>query len=323
MLLEAEDLGESAAYDSFQSLLDPETPEPQKAALLTLLARKRLALDELSGFRRALEERAERPPLSGKGMLDVCGTGGDHKNTFNISTLAAFVIAGDGVKVAKHGNYAAGSKCGSSNVLEAVGVKLSRDPSGLQRQLDSAGVVFLHAPLFQPALAPLGPLRRSLGFRTVFNVLGPLLNPVRPEFQLIGVSDPEILRLYHYHLQTRPNEYLLVRSADGCDELSLTAEADVITRRAWSRLTPEQLNLGRVKLDQIEGGSNVAEFAETFLKVLNGEGSEAQERVVTANAALGLQLVRKEPFETCLERAEASLRSGRARKALQAAVEAA
>jgi len=320
ILLDGGDLEDCQAYEAMGNLVNEETPEAQKAAFLGLLARKRLGLGELNGFRRALEERAVRPRFAGDGFIDVCGTGGDGRNTFNISTLTAFVVAGAGVKVAKHGNYAAGSKCGSSNVLEAIGVKLSGDQDHLERQLERSGVVMLHAPYFQPALKSLGPLRKQLGFRTVFNVLGPLLNPVRPEFQMIGVANPELLRLYHYHLQSRGQRYALVRSADGCDELSLTSEADVVTREAWERWTPEQLGFTRLSISDLDGGSSIEQFAATFIAVLEDRAPEAHKSIVTANAAQALKLASGESYDACRERVKESLESGKAMARLKALV---
>ncbi len=277
---------------------------------------------EMRGFRAAMLEICVPVDLKSHDPMDVCGTGGDGKNTFNISTLAAFVVAGAGVKVAKHGNYSASSLCGSSNLLENLGVKFSTDRDVLSRALDRAGICFLHAPLFHPAMKNVGPVRRELGFRTFFNMLGPLLNPCRPQRQLTGAHSLPAARLLSAVLQQESASYVVVHAHDGYDEVSLTGPFSVM--RGGSEQTHEPRNLGfeRVAAKDLAAGTTLEEAVNVFISILEGKGTPAQEAVVVANAGLALSAVlARLPIQECFARARESLVSKRALEALKRSVE--
>lgn len=282
----------------------------QQSAVLSLLQMRALSLEELQGFSDCLLEKAVRYDF-GSDLIDVCGTGGDNKNTFNISTATAFVVAGAGVRVAKHGNYGSSSLCGSSNLVEALGIPLTNDRAVLERCLEGANICYLHAPLFHPALKALSQVRRALGIRTVFNILGPLLNPVKPHFRMVGVARAELLRLFTYYLSTLEGEFGVVYSRDGYDEISLTDSADIYMKTSSYTLTARDLGLEKNTAQELEVHSR-EESVEVFMKVLQGEGTKAQERVVLANAAVALQVVLKKPLLECFSLGVDSLRSGRA-----------
>lgn len=304
-------------------------PTAQVAAVLGLLNGRGLALAELRGFVLALRELGTTLDLGTSELLDVCGTGGDGKNTFNISTLTAFVLAGTGVKVAKHGNYSATSHCGSSNVLEYLGLRFTSDAALLRRDLAETNLCLLHAPLFQPALRAVAEVRRGLGMRTFFNLCGPLLNPARPLYSFIGVADPATLRLYRYFLETGNRPFCLVHTRGGYDEITLTGPADSVTQTGTATFYPTELfgldnlpdnlpfGLERgffpLRPSDLHGGANVAEAAQIFLNILRGTGTPAQRAVVVANAAHALRLGRPawtlaECFAACAE----SLENGQA-----------
>jgi len=282
----------------------------QQAAVLSLLQTRALSLEELQGYSDSLIERAIRYDL-GADLIDVCGTGGDNKNTFNISTATAFVVAGAGVRVAKHGNYGSSSLCGSSNVIEALGIPLTSERAVLQRCLEEANICYLHAPLFHPSLRGLSQVRRALGVRTVFNVLGPLLNPVKPRYRMVGVARPELLRLFTYYLSANEGEFAVVHSRDGYDEISLTESADIYMKNSSYTVNAKQLGLEKVAPRDLSVHTR-EESIEVFLRVLRGEGTRAQEGVVLANAAVAIQVVLKRSLPECFALARESIASGRA-----------
>jgi anthranilate phosphoribosyltransferase len=283
------------------------------AAFITVYLMRSITVDELAGFRDALLELCTPVDLADFNTIDVCGTGGDEKNTFNISTLAAFVVAGAGEKVAKHGNYSVSSACGSSNVLEYYGYRFSNDTERLKREIDTYNICFLHAPLFNPAMKNVAPVRRNLRIKTFFNMLGPMVNPSFPKNQLVGVFSLDVARLYHYLYQESGKPYCIIHSLDGYDEISLTGPFRAMTRRTERTLVPEELGLKRVTPAGIYGGATVEEAAGVFLRILEGEGSEEQEHVVIANAALALYCMdEKAGLGNSVERATRSLRSGAA-----------
>jgi anthranilate phosphoribosyltransferase len=298
--------------------LHESTTGAQIAALLAALRVRGVTADELDGFSQALMDLACRVDLSPLELVDVCGTGGDSRGTFNISTATAFVLAGAGCRVAKHGNYAVSSSCGSSNVLEELGVKFSSERDVLARSIDAAGVCFLHAPLFHPALKRAAPVRKELGVRTVFNMLGPLVNPAAPSFQMNGVYDREVLRLYGAVLRRRGRHFAALVSADGHDEVTLTAPLSVITHHGELELLPQNFGLGTVEAPELAAGRTVRESADIVVAVLEGRGTRAQEDVVAASAALAM-FVRdeKRPLEDHVEAARVSIRSGKALAALK------
>jgi anthranilate phosphoribosyltransferase len=283
------------------------------AAFISVYLMRSITVDELSGFRDALLELCSPVDLSGFNTIDVCGTGGDEKNTFNISTLAAFVVAGAGEKVAKHGNYSVSSACGSSNVLEYYGYQFTNDPDTLKREIERYNICFLHAPLFNPAMKNVAPVRKSLRIKTFFNMLGPMVNPSFPQNQLIGVFSLDVARLYNYLYQESEKQYCIVHSLDGYDEISLTGPFKALTSRTERTLIPEDLGFKRVGAAAIHGGETVEEAAGIFLQILEGNGTEAQEQVVISNAALALFCMdESQGLDRCAERATRSLRSGAA-----------
>ncbi|MGI4874912.1 MAG: anthranilate phosphoribosyltransferase [Janthinobacterium lividum] len=294
-------------------------PPAQVAAFLTVYLMRSVTVAELAGFRNALLELCQPADLGGYDVMDVCGTGGDGRNTFNISTLAAFVVAGAGQPVAKHGNHGVSSISGSSTVLEFLGLRFTADSGQLQRQLDAAGICFLHAPLFHPALRNVGPLRKELGVKTFFNMLGPLVNPARPRTQLMGVFSLELARLYAYLLQPEAGrEFLIVHSLDGYDEVSLTGPVRLIGNHREELLTPADFDLPATTPEALFGGDTVAEAAQIFLQVLRSEAPAAHRHAVLANAALALRTAgRAANIADGLAQAAESLDSGRARQAFE------
>lgn len=269
------------------------TPEIISGMLMTIQMRG-AQLEEIRGFRSALLELSNRLELDSEHAIDLCGTGGDGKNTFNISTTTAFVLAAMGKKVIKHGNYGVSSLCGSSNVLEELGVKFSNDEGELQRQLDERNICFLHAPLFHPTMKKVAPIRKNLGVRTIFNSLGPLINPAQPKYQLTGTYSLGLARLYQHILRTERTNYRVLYGMDGFDEISLTDDTRVLGGQSDSVLNASVLNCIPVKLTEIRGGRTVYDAAQTLSSILNGHGSEAQNAVVAANVAVALQLYHPE-----------------------------
>jgi len=290
--------------------------EPEIAAFITVYLMRSITVEELTGFRDALLNLCMRTDLSDFDTIDVCGTGGDGKDTFNISTLTTFVLAGAGVKVAKHGNYGVSSGCGSSNILEYFGYKFSTDADKLRKETDKAGVCFLHAPLFNPAMKNVAPVRKALKVKTFFNMLGPMVNPSFPKKQLVGVYSLELLRLYNYLYQQTDKEFAIVHSLDGYDEVSLTSDFKFIINGAEHIMAPEDFGYSRFQMSELKGGSTVSEAADIFMSVLKGECTEAQKSVVVANSQLALQCYyRDRDAATCKALAEESLNSGEAHKA--------
>jgi anthranilate phosphoribosyltransferase len=295
-----------------------EYNEHELSAFMTVYLMRSITLDELMGFRDALLELSVPVDFQGKQVMDVVGTGGDGKNTFNISTLSCFIIAGAGYPVAKHGNYGASSISGASNLMERIGYKFKNDQDALRRELDAANMCFLHAPFFHPALKTVGPIRKNLKVRTFFNLLGPVVNPSKPAFQLIGVYNLEIARLYNYLLQSEHSSFAIVHSLDGYDEISLTADAKVITKEGENVYHPIALGKMVVRPDEIYGGETVDAAVEKFLNILQGKGTDAQNAVVCSNAASGLMLTGNfSDYASAFETAKESLLAGKANLALK------
>ena len=291
--------------------------ESEVTAFVTVFLMRNITLEELEGFREALLQLAI-PINLGEDLLDIVGTGGDGKNTFNISTLASFIAAGTGQKVAKHGNYGVSAISGSSNVLEKLGYRFKNNEEDLQKDLDKANICFLHAPLFHPALKSVAPLRKGLGLRTFFNILGPLVNPAKPKFSLIGVYNLEIARLYQYLLQKKKSNFMLVHGLDGYDEISLTDDTKIFDKNGENIFSAEELGFKNINAESISGGKTKAESAEIFLKILEGEGSFEQNAVVLSNAAKALENTKKYgDYGNCLLMAKESLESGKALKSLK------
>lgn len=296
-----------------------EANPAEMAAFMAVYRMRPISVPELAGFREALLSLSRNPELGTHDTVDIVGTGGDGKDTLNISTLACFVVAGAGYKVTKHGNTGVSSVCGSSDVLAQLGVEFGVSNSVLQRQLEQANICFLHAPSFHPAMRHAGPVRRELGVRTFFNILGPLVNPAQPRYQVAGTFSLELLRLYHYLLQQTDTRFAVVHALDGYDELSLTGSAKLATPAGEQVVTAADLGLHATTAPELAGGRTAAESAKLFLDVLEGRGTRAQRDVVTANAALAIGCL--EPtfgFAEALAAAQESLDAGRARQALHA-----
>lgn len=292
--------------------------ESEMTAFITVFLMRSITIEELQGFRDALLDLCVRVDLNGHEVMDIVGTGGDGKNTFNISTLACFIVAGAGQKVAKHGNYGASSISGASNVMEQLGYSFKNDQDRLKKEVESANICFLHAPLFHPALKTVGPIRKNLGVRTFFNMLGPMVNPAFPKFQLVGVYNLEMARIYNYLLQQTEGQFTVIHSLDGYDEISLTNDTKVITNEGERIMTPEQLGKRMVNPEDIYGGNTVDEAAKIFMKILKGEGSWAQNAVVLANAAMALHRTgHYKSYEDAYGMAVESLESGKAAQSLK------
>lgn len=295
--------------------------QSQIASFLTVYMMRSITLDELRGFRDALLELCVPVDLNDYNTIDLCGTGGDGKDTFNISTLSSFVTAGAGVHVTKHGNYGVSSACGSSNVMESLGIKFTNDIDFLKRSIDEAGICVLHAPLFHPAMKNVAPIRKELGVKTFFNMLGPMVNPAFPKNQMVGVFNLELLRLYGYLYQETDKNYAVVHALDGYDEISLTGKTKVITNTSETLFEPYELGVDIVEQSAIFGGNTVKEAAKLFTKIISGNGSKAQNNVIFANAGLAIatakQITHKEGFELAKE----SLMSGKGKQALNKLIE--
>ena len=291
--------------------------EHEVTAFMTIYLMRSITIEELQGFRDALLELCVPLDLDGYETIDIVGTGGDGKNTFNISTLSCFIVAGTGQKVAKHGNYGASSISGASNVMEQLGYKFKNDKDRLKKEVDEANICFLHAQMFHPALKKVGPIRKHLGMRTFFNMLGPMVNPATPKYQLVGVFSLEMARIYNYLLQQSDTAFTIIHSLDGYDEISLTNDTKVITNKGESIKTAEELGKRMVSPSDISGGASVEEAAKIFMNILKGEGSWAQNAVVLANAAMALNSTGNyKSYDDAYTAAVESLESGRAKQSL-------
>ncbi len=307
-------LDRHTAYLTLKRIANGEAAEPEIAAVVSAINMRPPHLSEIQGFRDAMLELAVPVPLEGRPTIDIVGTGGDGKNTFNISTLSCVVVAGAGYPVTKHGSYGVSSNVGSSDVLQALGYEFSNDRSKLLRDLDRAGICFLHAPLFHPAMKNVVPVRKALRVRTFFNLLGPLINPARPRYQLFGTYDREVSRIYDYILQgENDRDYLIVHAMDGYDEVSLTQGVSARGRRIQAILYPTDFDLPQLLPESLYGGETAEEGKAIFLGVLKGEGTTAQTSVVCANAALAIRVIHPErDLKDCVAEARESIISGRA-----------
>lgn len=289
----------------------------QIASFLTVYMMRNITIEELAGFREALLELCIPIDLSAYNTIDLCGTGGDGKDTFNISTLASFVTAGSGIKVAKHGNYGVSSISGSSNVMENLGIRFSNDQGFLEKCIDKTGICILHAPLFHPAMKNVAPIRKELAVKTFFNMLGPMVNPSFPKNQLVGVFNLELARMYSYLYQNTETNFTILHSLDGYDEISLTGYTKTISNAKEGMLKPEDFGVHQLSQQEIQGGATVEAAAELFMTIITGNGTIAQNNVVCANAGMAIatvnQLTPKQGFELATE----SLQSGKAYSALK------
>jgi anthranilate phosphoribosyltransferase len=316
-LFEHKTLTRKQAYEALLGIGKGQYNEHAITAFMTVYLMRSITIEELQGFQDALLELAVPVDLRGADTIDIVGTGGDGKDTFNISTMACFIVAGAGQKVAKHGNYGASSVSGASNVMEQLGYTFKNDVDALNRELDAANICFLHAPLFHPALKLVGPIRKNLGMRTFFNMLGPMVNPAAPATQLVGVFSLEMARVYNYLLQQTGKAFTIIHSLDGYDEISLTTDTKVITNSGERIMTPEQLGKRMVMAEDLHGGKTVEEAAGIFKKIISGQGSFAQNAVVLANAAMALfSTGQYADYDTAYAAAVESLDSGKAKKVL-------
>ncbi|SDL67368.1 anthranilate phosphoribosyltransferase [Daejeonella rubra] len=285
----------------------------QMAAFMAAYCMRNITVEELEGFRDGMLELCLKADLHEYELIDLCGTGGDGKDTFNISTLASFVVAGAGYKVSKHGNYGVSSGCGSSNVMEYLGYTFTNDSDHLKKSLDEAGICFLHAPLFHAAMKTVAPIRRELGVKTFFNMLGPLVNPARPKYQMVGVFSLELARLYAYLYQKSDTKYTIVHALEGYDEISLTCDFKTFSASGEHIHSIAQLGFEKIDPAKIGGGSTVKESADIFKAVLEGEGTTEQNNVVVCNAAVAIRTIKPEQsFADCFYEAEESLQSKKA-----------
>ncbi|MEM1121671.1 MAG: anthranilate phosphoribosyltransferase [Bacteroidota bacterium] len=290
----------------------------QTTALLTCFQMRPITGEELAGFREAMIDLALHIDISDLDAIDMCGTGGDGKDTFNISTTSSFVVAGAGYKVAKHGNVGVSSNCGSSNVLEHLGYQMTNDYDKLRACLDRANFCYMHAPLFHPAMRHVGAIRRGLGVKTFFNMLGPLLNPAKPNHQLTGVFSTKLLPLYKAVFEDMGIRYATVHSLDVYDEISLTSPFEVRSNEFDGVLTPEDLGLKTLEAKALKGGATIADSAEILTNVLSGRGTPAQETAVCANAGFAIQQFKPNTdIKDCVAEARASIASGKAMQMLK------
>ncbi|MCB9360845.1 MAG: anthranilate phosphoribosyltransferase [Flavobacteriales bacterium] len=317
-LFEQQKLSEQQAYDVLTKIGNGAYNSSQIASFLTVFLMRNISVDELRGFQKALLDLCLKMDFSEFNTIDLCGTGGDGKNTFNISTLTSFVVAGAGYKVAKHGNYGVSSNCGSSNVLEYLGYKFTNDETQLKKQLNDANFCMMHAPLFHPAMATIAPIRAELGVKTFFNMLGPIVNPSFPQNQMVGVFNLELARIYNYLLQDSNKNYKVVHSLDGYDEISLTGKFKLISNNGDNLISPTQIGFEQLNPTSIYGGETIKEAAKIFINVLENKGTKAQQDVVIANSAFAINCFEpNKSIEECKSLALESLLSGNAYKSLK------
>ncbi len=316
-LIMGKHLNEHEAYCLMTDMAREGVNQCQIASVLTIYRMRLPEIDEILGFRSALLDMAHEIKLDADLAIDLCGTGGDGKDTFNISTLTSFIVAGAGYKVTKHGNYGVSSSCGSSDVLNALGYKFTNSESELNQQLEKANICFLHAPLFHPALKNIGPIRKQLGIKTLFNIMGPLINPSRPSHQISGTYSNEVARVYEHVLSENTKNFAVIHASDGYDELSLTSDAIVRCKNGTEILNASHFNLQALKQADIKGGIDIASSSKIFTSILEGEGTTAQNNVVLANAALAIRTIEGGELSSAYQKAKESLESKSALKALK------
>ena len=313
-LTQYETLTENESRNIIIEISEGKLNTSQISSFLTIFMIRNITIEELNGFRKALIELSLKIDLKEFDPIDLCGTGGDEKDTFNISTLASFVTAGSGVKVAKHGNYGVSSSCGSSNVLEYLDLKFNNDSDKIRKAVDKANICFLHAPLFHPAMKNVAPVRKELGLKTFFNMLGPMVNPSMPEKQVVGVYNLELARIYNYLYQTTDINYNIIHSIDGYDEISLTNGTKVYSRESEFILGSEDFNLKNIDSKNIIGGKDIKSSSKIFMDVLNGKGSTDQENVVCANASLAIAISKDVSIIEAFNQAKESIKTKNALK---------
>ncbi|MGO1817951.1 MAG: anthranilate phosphoribosyltransferase [Sphingobacterium sp.] len=322
-LLEYKSFTRKEAYDILTNIATGKFDSHQIAAFMTIYGMRSIRVEELGGFRDAMYDLCHQVAFDGYDLIDMCGTGGDGKNTFNISTVASFIVAGAGYHVAKHGNVGVSSGCGSSNVMEYLGYRFTDDRDILQRQLDEANICFLHAPFFHPAMKTVAPIRRALGVKTFFNMLGPLTNPANPKFQSVGVFNLELARLYTYLYQNTDKQYSIIHALDGYDEISLTGDFKIINNQGEHYHTVSELGFSPLEPTDLVGGETVEQAAKIFRTIIEGRGTKAQNEVVLSNAAFAIRTFHPEQsFADAYHQAEESLVSGKALSSLNTLVHA-
>ncbi|ERP31700.1 anthranilate phosphoribosyltransferase [Chitinivibrio alkaliphilus] len=320
-LTQGEELTTGEAHTLLIEITEGKHTSAQIGALLALFSMRQITPAELDGFRRALLEKAVIPDLGTRDAIDMCGTGGDGKNTFNISTLASLVVAGAGYPVIKHGNYGVSSSCGSTTILEACGYTPTSDAARLREQLREHNFCYLHAPLFHPSMKSVGPIRKELGFKTFFNMIGPLVNPVQPVYQYVGVFAPFVGDIYNEILQSCRTRYTIVHSYDGYDECSLTDTVRLTGTDGFGEYTPSELGAQVITPDKLHGETDLSDARDLFLRILENKGSREQQEVVRVNAALAIQTINSAlSLPQAMEKAAHSLDSGAARRVLAAVV---
>jgi anthranilate phosphoribosyltransferase len=311
-LINQETLTKAESSEVLNNITNGTYNDSQIVVVVTALQMRSITADELNGFRDALLDMATKINLSVADCIDVCGTGGDGKNTFNISTITAFVLAAGGYKVVKHGNYGVSSFCGSSTMLEHLGYKFSTNEVNLQEQLDTNNICFLHAPLFHPCLKRVSTIRKELGIRTFFNFLGPLVNPIQPNLQLAGVFNLKIARLYKDILTNERKAFSIVHSIDGYDEVSLTAPIKLFSETSEQLIYPEELTEQRISEDDLFGGYTILESEKIFRAIVEGKGNTIQNEVIKINTALGIKCFKPElSIREAQQEAEDILKSGK------------
>ncbi|GHT58240.1 anthranilate phosphoribosyltransferase [Bacteroidia bacterium] len=321
-LFEHQTLTRQEAAEALTNIGEGRCNDTQIAAFVTVYLMRSIDLEELVGFRDALLNLAIKIDLSEFNPIDIVGTGGDGKNTFNISTCSCFTLAGAGYKVAKHGNYGATSVSGASNVLEYYGAKFTTEIDTVKRAIEQSGFAYLHAPLCNAAMKNVAPVRKNIGVRTFFNVLGPLISPIKPKYQCLGVYNLKMLRLYALINQKIDTQYTLVHSLDGYDEISLTDTAKIVNNRGEYLLTPEEMGFAPIAQKDLYGGETVADAAKIFMNVLENKATPAQKNAVLINSAAAIQTFDfDKSLADCVAEADEALRSGRARKAFEKFIE--
>lgn len=321
-LFEHQSLTRSEATEVMTNIAAGKYNEAQISAFVSVFIMRSIELNEIIGFRDALLDMAIEADLSEFDPIDIVGTGGDGKNTFNISTASCFAVAGAGYKVAKHGNYGATSVSGASNVLEHYGAKFTTDMDVVKKAIDQSGFAYLHAPLCNPAMKNVAGVRKNLGVRTFFNVLGPLISPVRPNYQCLGVYDLKMMRLYNYIYQSLGINYTIVHSLDGYDEISLTSTCKVSNNKGENVYSPEDLGFRQIAQKELWGGETVADASKIFLNVLNNKATDAQRNAVVINSAFTIQTICPEKtIDECKSEALQSLERGKAKKAFEKFIE--
>ncbi|WP_185871836.1 anthranilate phosphoribosyltransferase [Blattabacterium cuenoti] len=314
-------LTKQEAKNFFIELSKGNVNKTQTIAIATIYNMRYPTLEEIRGFRQAMMELSIKINLTEFNAIDIVGTGGDGKNTFNISTLACFIVAGTGEKVIKHGSFSSSSISGSSNILKGLGYNFTNNEENLKNQLDKVGICYLHAPIFHPVLKTLSVIRKELGVKTIFNTLGPLLNPGKPKNQLLGVNNLELARTYYYMYQNTKNNYAIIHSLDGYDEITLTSDIKYYSPKGVRHYSIEELEIGektiKINPNELKGGKNTEENIRIFMSVLSGDGTLSQNKVVLINATFALCLLNQDTFENNYDKAKRSLKSGQAKNILK------